>query len=321
MRSAFLVFSLAALAASCVASPSDHGGAGGASNGGTTIGKGGTTGTGGKPGTGGATKTGGSSSTGGSTQTQPSGTCADLSIDSTTVSGQYGGSLLSVVGSSKTYVIQANWWGTPYGSQTESISGLGFTMTSPNNVITTVKDTPLGFPSIFIGAYAGKTTSLSNLPKPVSALTRIPTAFSTNSDQKGSSNYNATYDVWFTANGSPLANGQSTPGAGGAYLMVWLFKPSDRSPRGSTKATGSIVKGVPGGWTVWYDNTNPPCVSYVSSSPLASLEFDLNDFIQDAVSSGYGITNSQYLSVVFAGFEVWGGGDGLQLKKFCANVE
>jgi hypothetical protein len=27
-----------------------------------------------------------------------------------------------------------------------------------------------------------------------------------------------------------------------------------------------------------------------------------------------------YLSIVFAGFEIWGGGDGLQAKAFCANV-
>ncbi len=28
-----------------------------------------------------------------------------------------------------------------------------------------------------------------------------------------------------------------------------------------------------------------------------------------------------YLSIIFAGFEVWGGGDGLQVKQFCANVQ
>jgi hypothetical protein len=38
------------------------------------------------------------------------------------------------------------------------------------------------------------------------------------------------------------------------------------------------------------------------------------------VTKGYGITNSMYLSVIFAGFEIWGGGDGLQLQAFCANV-
>jgi hypothetical protein len=39
------------------------------------------------------------------------------------------------------------------------------------------------------------------------------------------------------------------------------------------------------------------------------------------VTNRYGVTNSQYLSIIFAGFEVWGGNDGLQLKQFCANVK
>ena len=104
--------------------------------------------------------------------------------------------------------------------------------------------------------------------------------------------------------------------------MVWLFQPSDRQPRGKIVANGSVVKDVSGGWDVWFDNsTNPPCVSYVSSNKLASLQFDLNNFIQDAVSSGYGVTANQYLSIVFAGFEVWGGADGLQEKAFCARVD
>ncbi len=103
--------------------------------------------------------------------------------------------------------------------------------------------------------------------------------------------------------------------------MVWLFMPTDKFPRGTKRATGSIVTGVPGGWDVWYDTTNPPCVSYVASSKVASLEFDLNNFIKDAVANNYGVTNGQYLSIIFAGFEVWSGGDGLQVKKFCANVQ
>ena len=107
--------------------------------------------------------------------------------------------------------------------------------------------------------------------------------------------------------------------------MVWQFKPTDKQPRGKLKANGAVITGVKGGWDVWYDpipnSDNVACVSYVASSKVADLEFDLNSFIQDAVSNGYGVTASQYLSIVFAGFEVWSGGDGLQVKKFCANVK
>jgi Glycosyl hydrolase family 12 len=120
--------------------------------------------------------------------------------------------------------------------------------------------------------------------------------------------------VWLTASNA-LVTGND-PGSGGAYLMVWLFKPSNKVPRGSIVASGRFVNGVSGSWDVWYDSsTNPPCVSYVSNTALSSLEFDLNNFIQDAVVGKYGVNSSQYLSIIFAGFEVWGGGDGLQVRS------
>jgi cellulose 1,4-beta-cellobiosidase len=106
--------------------------------------------------------------------------------------------------------------------------------------------------------------------------------------------------------------------------MVWLFKPTDRQPRGSIIASGRDFSGLSGSWTVWMDSSNSPrpCVSYVSDTKLASLEFDLNDFIQDAVKNSYvGFNANQYLNIIFAGFEVWGGGDGLKINKFCANVK
>jgi hypothetical protein len=325
MRSVLLALALVVAAASCLAKdPVTEPGTGGAANGGTTskggtTSNGGSTSTGGVASTGGRTGSGGATSNGGSTQTQPSGTCVDVSTVSSQVTGQYGGLQIPVdANSGKSYIMQANWWGAPYGNQAESVSGIGFTMTNPNNTVTSNPSTPLGFPSILIGAYQSKKTTGSGLPKPVSALTSIPTIFSTNADQKGSASYNATYDVWFTQS-SALVTG-SDPGSGGAYLMVWLFMPTDKYPRGTKRATGSIVTGVPGGWDIWYDSTNPPCVSYVANTKVASLEFDLNNFIKDAVSSNYGVTNSQYLSIIFAGFEVWGGGDGLQVKKFCADV-
>jgi hypothetical protein len=329
MRLVLLALALVVVAASCLAKdPVTESGTGGAAKGGTTSnggtkGSGGTTGNGGTTSKGGTTGNGGTTSNGGSTQTQPSGTCADVSTTSSQVTGQYGGLQISLDNNpSKNYIMQANWWGT-YNNQSETVNGLGFTMSNPSSAV--AGNSPLGFPSIFIGAYQSKKTTLSNLPKQVSALTSIPTIFSTNADQKGSASYNATYDVWFTQSNSLVTGGN--PGSGGAYLMVWLFMPTDKFPRGTKVATGSVVTGVPGGWDVWYEpgtsstsSDKINCVSYVANTKVASLEFDLNNFIKDAVTSNYGVTNSQYLSIIFAGFEVWGGGDGLQIKKFCANV-
>jgi hypothetical protein len=328
MRLLPLFVILGTFVSSCAKAPVTENGTGGAVGSGGATGKGGATGTGGvtgtggKIGTGGATSTGGTTSTGGST-VAGSVDCTDTSTYSNLVTSQYGATAITVDNNSnKTYFMQANWWGTPYNSQQEQITGLGFSMTNPPpNNVTSVKDTPMGFPSIFIGTYGTKATKGSNLPKQISSLTSVPTIFSTNADSHGTSNFNATYDVWLTQSSAVVTGGN--PGSGGAYLMVWLFKPSDRQPNGSPLASGRFVDGVSGTWTVWNGTSNSlPCISYVSDTPLSSLQFDLNNFIQDAITNKYGsINTNQYLSIIFAGFEVWGGGDGLKVNKFCANVK
>ena len=277
-------------------------------------------GSGGAAGSGSGGSNGGSSGSGGSSQ-PPTGSCDDTSTFTGSVKTAFDHMNISVANNAnKTYCMISNWW-NKYNGETETINGLGFTVGNPNKD-TSTNNNPLGFPTVFIGNYSsGSCTSKgSNLPKKVSDLTSIPTVFTTNASAMGYSNYNATYDVWFSATSSGVSG--SNPGKGGAYLMVWLFMPTDRQPRGQPKNQGRPVPGLPSSWDVWVDNsTDPPCISYVSNDKLSSLEFDLNDVIQDAVAHSYGVTSSQYLSLVFGGFEVWGGADGVQLQKFCVNVE
>jgi cellulose 1,4-beta-cellobiosidase len=238
------------------------------------------------------------------------------------VANQSGVTVVDVVGKDKNYFFNANWWKAgAYNQQTEDQVGLSFTISNPANAGSPDND-PAGYPSFYIGgSYSGRSaTKGSNLPKQVSALKSVNTILSTNANSKGRSNYNAAYDVWFTSSSSALPKTQYNPGTGGAYMMVWLFMPSDRQPRGSKRTTKSI-NGVPGSWDVWVDSTNPPCISYVHSSGVETLDFDLNKFIQDSVTSNYGITSSMYLYLVFAGFEVWRGGNGLEMKAFCADVQ
>ncbi|MGO9836052.1 MAG: GH12 family glycosyl hydrolase domain-containing protein [Polyangiaceae bacterium] len=246
--------------------------------------------------------------------------CTDTSTSAGTVNQQYGSAQLSTTGN-KTYFLQSNWWQT-FANETEDYAGLGFTVHNPQGAsVPESNGAPMGFPSIFIGQYAGNSTVGSNLPMQVSALTSVPTTYETNNSSIGTTDHNAAYDVWFTQDDVPLGASQSNPGTGGAYLMVWMFKPTDRQPRGSDSGhTGQNIAGVSGTWSVWVDTTNPPCVSYVSDTPLDGLTFDLNDFIKDAVAKGYGVTSSMYLSIVFGGFEIWGGADGIQLTQFCASV-
>jgi len=264
----------------------------------------------------------GSSSSGG-TDGSPmvvSGACTDTATASGTVVQQFGSAQIAA-GGSKTYYLQSNWWQT-FANETEDYAGLSFTVHNPQGAsVPASNGAPMGFPSIFIGQYAGNSTTGSNLPKQVSALTTVPTIYQTNNSSIGTSNHNAAYDVWFTQDSAPLSPSQSNPGAGGAYLMVWMFKPTDREPRGNDNGReGQAVAGVSGSWNVWVDTTDPPCVSYVSTTPIDGLAFDLNDFIKDAVAKSYGLNNSMYLSIVFGGFEIWGGADGIQLTQFCANV-
>jgi hypothetical protein len=53
---------------------------------------------------------------------------------------------------------------------------------------------------------------------------------------------------------------------------------------------------------------------------IDALAFDLNNFIQDAVKGGYAVKDTMFLSVLFAGFELWRGGDQLLMWQYCANV-
>lgn len=255
-----------------------------------------------------------SSSTGGGT-----GGCMDSSSAKGTLTGATGFQALPSNGG-KSYLVWANWWNV-YTNQTEPYSGLGFTVQNPQNSSSS-NNNPMGFPSLFIGSYAGHATTFSNLPKQVSALTTVPTIFKTNSSSVGLHDHNSTYDVWFTSTATPLGGGTSSPGAGGAYLMVWEFKPDNRQPVGGMTAGGQTVAGVTGNWDVWIGNNSDglPVVSYVRTQEADDLDFDLNDFIKDAVSHGHGVNNNQYLSVIFAGFEIWGGNNGLAVTQFCAKV-
>jgi hypothetical protein len=273
---------------------------------------------------------GGSSATGGTAGTSTGGApagCVDTGTATGRLTSQYGATEIPTTGGGKSYFLQTNWWHI-FNGQSVNYSGLSFTIGDPNaTTVDTTDNAPTGFPSLFIGSYSGHSTVGSNLPKQVSALTSVPTVFDTNALDLVNFDYNATYDVWFTQSSAPLPQSAFSPGTGGAYLMVWLYKPRNRQPRGGNGSFPNIqdqtVEGMPGTWDIWIDparGTSPPCTSYVASTPVDSLTFDLNAFIKDAVTNNRGITNSMYLSLVFAGFEVWGGGDGLAINRFCATV-
>ena len=101
--------------------------------------------------------------------------------------------------------------------------------------------------------------------------------------------------------------------------MLFRSDPSQKQPRGNCQWSGVTIPGVPGTWNVWTDGV---CISYVATSTVNSLTFDLNAFIKDATSTHTGtISSSMYLHDIFGGFEIWSGGQGLQITDFYAVVK
>jgi hypothetical protein len=213
------------------------------------------------------------------------------------------------------YLIQSNQWGSNAGQTLTYGLGTKFKVTVQNG--TGVNYNPASFPSIFIGSNAGHPTTGSGLPKQVSSLGTVQTAW-TWADSGVSGIYNATYDVWFSQTAAGDDPGATVPSA--AYLMVWLYKPTGAQPNSNTgNSTASATIGGKN-WNLWVGTSNgKPCYSYVAQTKLNSLSFDLNLFIQDAVGRQY-IQPTWGLTNVFAGFEIWNGGVGLETTDFAVTV-
>ena len=214
----------------------------------------------------------------------------------------------------KSYYALANWWSV-FNSQTVTLNGLGFTVQNPGNATSKDGQAPIGYPSFLIGQYQDLQTTGSGMPKLVSSLTTVPIVFNTNIGSISNGDLNAAMDVWFNTSTAPLGKDASAPTGG--YLMVWQHKPANKQPRGNVQMPGVTVGNVPGKWDVWSDGQ---CVSYVSTTVQGSLTFDLNDFIKHAVTNNKVVKSNWYLADIFAGFEIWSGGSGAQLSKFCAKV-
>ena len=107
--------------------------------------------------------------------------------------------------------------------------------------------------------------------------------------------------------------------------MVWYSDPSDNQPIGATIPNGTVTIGGKQ-FNIWYGmNGSKPVVSYVAAQNFTSWTYSLADFIRDATtrdcqSSTKCVNPSWYLTAVFAGFEIWSGGVGLETKDFGVTV-
>jgi cellulose 1,4-beta-cellobiosidase len=234
------------------------------------------------------------------------GICDPVYSQSGTLTGAYDYSY--VTRDTVQYVVQNNVWGTV--TQTVDYDGTSFEVTALSGA-GGAPTSPVSYPSVFIGSNNGRDTVNDNLPIQVSSITSVPTGW-TWAANGATGDYDAAYDLWFStsASGDP-----GTPSGG--YLMVWLYDPPGTQPIGASVGTVTL-SGLT--LTVWYGvNAGVPVVTYVAVDPTYTVELDLNVFIQDAVARSY-IQSAWYLTNVFAGFEIWSGGVGLQTVDFWAQV-
>lgn len=243
----------------------------------------------------------------------------------------------------KEYVVQNNNWGNKTGS-TQVIDYVGNSLTIKSSTgSSTGQGVPASFPSIYIGAngdLAGgtyDTWSNSGLPKQISAMGSAKSAFKWSGG--GGGDYNASYDIWFSKS-SPKAGSYNDAISG--FLMIWLYKPGNRSPIGEAgntrKATidgksYTVWRGKRGVQSTGTDDAGRPVISYVADTTSNDFSSDLKLFFADAVANAaddmskggtsQAFSNSWYLTDVFAGFEIWTGSaaSGLKADSFTCEVK
>src|SRR5690606_3530739 len=188
------------------------------------------------------------------------------------------------------------------------------------------------FPSVFRGAsYGGDRTMDSGMPIQVSAIDSVRTGMKTNASAI-TYNGNTTYDVYFTAAEDYNLTGDGPPDV---YLMVWFhsnaINPINSEGEGWSCASqppthieactgaGSVVVGGKTFHRFIGPNGEAEVISYAPEVSFDEWEYDLNDFIEDAVAQGV-LTTEMYLQSVQGGFELIEGGAGLTIFDYYVDV-
>src|SRR5690606_32124630 len=166
------------------------------------------------------------------------------------------------------------------------------------------------YPSVFRGAsYGGERTQDSGMPIQVSAIELVRTGMKTNATSI-TYNGNTTYDVYFTNAEDFNVGGSGPPDV---YLMVWFhsnaINPINTEGEGwscaseppthsdSCTGAGSVTIGGKTFFRFIGSNGAAQVISYAPVSNFEEWEFDLSEFISDAVAEGV-LTNEMYLQSV-----------------------
>jgi hypothetical protein len=204
------------------------------------------------------------------------------------------------------YVVQNNRWGTS-ATQCITATDSGFRITQADGSVPT-NGAPKSYPSVYNGCHYTNCSPGTNLPAQLSTISTAPSSISYS--YVNNATYNASYDIW-------LDPTPRTDGVNRTEIMIWFNKVGSIQPIGSPVGNASV-----GGrdWQVWSgSNGSNDVLSFVAPSAISSWNFDVMDFVRQAVSRGLA-QNSWYLTSVQAGFEPWQNGTGLAVNSFSSTV-
>lgn len=204
------------------------------------------------------------------------------------------------------YVVQNNRWGTS-ATQCISVTNSGFRITQADGSVPT-NGAPKSYPSVFNGCHYTNCSPGTNLPAQLSSISSAPSGISY-SYVSGAA-YDAAYDIW-------LDPTPRTDGVNRTEIMIWFNRVGSVQPVGSVVGSATV-----GGrqWQVWSGNNGGNDVlSFVAPSAIDSWNFDVMDFVRQAVSRGLA-QNNWYLTSIQAGFEPWQNGAGLAVNSFSSTV-
>ncbi|MEM2971039.1 MAG: hypothetical protein QW270_01255 [Candidatus Bathyarchaeia archaeon] len=226
--------------------------------------------------------------------------------DTVTISGQY--ESVWITSATHEYCVQNNVWNPDSGwvqvLEVDDQNG-NFTVKEANHNKPT-GGSPAAYPSIYKGNHWGSATVNSGMPIRVGSIINVSTTWNITTIDSGI--WNAAYDIWFHQT-SDYSGGSPN----GAELMIWISWLGSIQPAGSRVANVTLEGAT---WEVWFaDWADWDYIAYRITSKTTSVNFDINAFINDAVSRGY-IQESWYLIDVEAGFELWHGGAGLKSSGF-----
>ncbi|MER6490782.1 MULTISPECIES: GH12 family glycosyl hydrolase domain-containing protein [Streptomyces] len=204
------------------------------------------------------------------------------------------------------YVVQNNRWGTS-ATQCISVTNSGFRITQADGSVPT-NGAPKSYPSVYNGCHYTNCSPGTNLPAQLSSISSAPSGISY-SYVSGAA-YDAAYDIWLDP--TPRKDGVNR-----TEIMIWFNRVGSVQPVGSVVGSATV-----GGrqWQVWSGNNGGNDVlSFVAPSAIDSWNFDVMDFVRQAVSRGLA-QNNWYLTSIQAGFEPWQNGAGLAVNSFSSTV-